>query len=274
MRMSIARRRIGVAIFLSLGFVTALAVAADANAETLTGNAQQIQPMKGAISDALHGERAAFSAFANSEGFARAAGLTSIEATETEGSGATRARIHGHINHDTGAAIIKGALKSAPARDVSNERQTPITEEMIATVTTGTRMRDWRCLTEALYFEARGEDPLGQVAVAEVILNRVDSPRFPDSVCAVLMQGAHRKHRCQFSYNCDGRVNRIRDQRAYLQLGRIAKEMLAGGERELTNGALFYHATSVDPRWTKGLVRTARIGDHIFYRHKTKVSSR
>lgn len=264
----------GVTFAVALGFFAALCIPASAGAETLSGNARPIQPMKGALSDALHGERAAFSNFANSAGFARAAGLEPIETGETEGGGKARARIEGHNDHDTGATGVKGKLVAAPSRDVSAERQTPITDKMIATVTTGTRLREWRCLTEALYFEARGEDPLGQVAVAEVVLNRVDSPRFPDSVCAVLMQGAHRRNACQFSYNCDGRENSIRNRSIYNQLGRIANEMLAGAERELTGGALFYHATSVKPGWTRKLVRTARIGSHVFYRHKTNLSSR
>lgn len=269
-----ARRGAGVTFAIALGFFAALILPATAGAETLSGNARPVQPMKGALTDALHGERAAFSAFANSEGFARAAGLEPIETGKTVGAGKSRARIKGHNDHDTGAIGVKGDLSAAPSRDVSNERQTPITDKMVATVTAGTRLREWRCLTEALYFEARGEDPLGQVAVAEVVLNRVDSSRFPDSVCAVLMQGAHRHNACQFSYNCDGRANRIHNHKIYNQLGRIANEMLAGAERELTGGALFYHNTSVKPGWTRRLVRTARIGGHIFYRHKTKLSSR
>ena len=172
--------------------------------------------------------------------------------------------------------ILNGeAVRAAlPARDVSNERQTPITEAMIETVTVGTRSRDWQCLTEALYFEARGEDHRGRVAVAEVILNRVDSSLYPDSVCGVVQQGQHRKNACQFSYNCDGKSNRIGNRKVFNQLGRIAARMMAGADRVLTEGALFYHNTSVRPRWARKMVRTARIGSHIFYRQHTKLSRR
>ena len=66
--------------------------------------------------------------------------------------------------------------------------------------------KQWACLAEAIYFEARGEGVEGQFAVAEVILNRVDSPKFPNSICKVVRQGTGRKHACQFSYNCDGKL--------------------------------------------------------------------
>ena len=264
----------GAALTLALGFFTALPTGGDASAETLSGKARPLNPMQGALKDALHGEHAAFAALANNPGFARAAGLDPIETETTKGTTRARIKIKGHNDHDAGATDAAGKLKDAPARDISNERHTPITDKMIETVTTGTQVREWKCLTEALYFEARGEDPLGQVAVAEVILNRVDSARFPNTVCEVLMQGAKRGRGCQFSYNCDGRANKIRNRKIYNQLGRIAKEMLTGAARELTGGALFYHATSVDPGWARRLKRTARIGAHIFYRHRTKVSSR
>ena len=99
----------------------------------------------------------------------------------------------------------------------------------------------WRCLTEALYFEARGEDMRGQFAVAEVILNRVDSRAFPDSVCAVVKQGTGRKYGCQFTYTCDGHPEVVRDRKTWARLGKIAELALDGAPRELTHGALYYH---------------------------------
>ena len=73
----------------------------------------------------------------------------------------------------------------------------------------------WQCLTEALYFEARGESVKGQFAVAEVILNRVASPLYPDTVCGVVHQGTGRHLQCQFTYTCDGRSDKIRERRAF-----------------------------------------------------------
>ncbi|TVQ57292.1 MAG: cell wall hydrolase [Rhodobacteraceae bacterium] len=131
----------------------------------------------------------------------------------------------------------------------------------------------WRCLARAIYFEARGEPIAGQVAVAEVILNRVDSPRYPDTVCAVVMQGADRPTGCQFSFNCDGKPNTVRDKRAYGLAGRIAHVMLAGRPRTLTGAATHFHTRNVNPSWARRLVRITRIGAHIFYRYPIMTAS-
>lgn len=125
----------------------------------------------------------------------------------------------------------------------------------------------WKCLSEALYFEARGEDIWGQIAVAEVILNRVDSPRFPDNVCAVVRAGTGQRNRCQFSYYCDGKAEAIRNPTAYERIKKIAAMMMEGRARVLTDGAVFYHTKAVTPSWTQAMVRTTVIGDHIFYRY-------
>lgn len=132
---------------------------------------------------------------------------------------------------------------------------------------------DWSCLAEAIYFEARGESHRGQVAVAEVILNRVDSRYFPDSVCGVVRQGTGELHRCQFSYTCDGHAEVIAEKKAFLTAGKIAKLMLEGRPRVLTGKATHYHTTQVSPKWSRKLRVTARIGEHIFYRRPTKVSA-
>ena len=132
----------------------------------------------------------------------------------------------------------------------------------------------WQCLAEAIYFEARSEDRRAQRAVAEVILNRVDSKRYPDTVCQVIQQGAHRKHRCQFSYNCDGLPENIAEPKAWAIAKEIALDMVHSDERLLTLGATHYHATSVRPSWSRKLTRTAKYGSHIFYREGTKISRR
>lgn len=126
----------------------------------------------------------------------------------------------------------------------------------------------WQCLTEALYFEARGEKPKGQFAVAEVILNRVDMPNYPDSVCGVINQGTGERHACQFSYTCDGRPERINDLQSWERVGKVARIMLDGAPRTLTDEASHYHTTKVKPRWARVYPRTARIGTHIFYRQQ------
>ncbi|WP_040817094.1 cell wall hydrolase [Litoreibacter arenae] len=125
--------------------------------------------------------------------------------------------------------------------------------------------QQWRCLAEALYFEARGETVKGQIAVAEVILNRVSSSRFPDTVCGVIKQGTGRKYACQFTYTCDGHPERISEPAAFDRVGKIARMMLNGAPRNLSGGATFYHTTAVNPRWARKFRRTARHGVHLFY---------
>lgn len=124
----------------------------------------------------------------------------------------------------------------------------------------------WRCLAQALYFEARGESVEGIFAVAEVILNRVDSGRFPDTVCKVVNQGTGKRYQCQFSYTCDGYAETIREPRAWRKVGKIARLMLDGAPRELTDGATYYHTRAVKPRWASKFAHTADIGAHRFYR--------
>lgn len=122
----------------------------------------------------------------------------------------------------------------------------------------------WQCLATALYHEARGETIKGQIAVAEVILNRVDSPAYPRSVCGVVQQGGNGG--CQFSYTCDGRSDRISDRAAWERAGKIARAMLDGAPRVLTAGATHFHTVNVRPGWARRFDRTASIGAHLFYR--------
>lgn len=132
---------------------------------------------------------------------------------------------------------------------------------------------EWRCLAEALYFEARGESVKGQFAVAEVILNRVDNPIFPDTVCGVIHQGTGRKYQCQFTYTCDGHKEVINEPQAFEMVGKVAHIMIEGAPRPLTKGATHYHTRHVSPRWSRVYPRTATIGVHHFYRKPTRVSS-
>ena len=134
--------------------------------------------------------------------------------------------------------------------------------------------KQWSCLSEALYFEARGEDVRGIFGVAEVILNRVDDPRYPNSVCGVVNQGTGERFRCQFSYTCDGRPEVINEKQAYDRIGKIAKIMLNDNQRTLTNGATHYHTKAVRPKWSRVFPRTTTIGFHHFYRQPSRVASR
>ncbi|MEM8631308.1 MAG: cell wall hydrolase [Pseudomonadota bacterium] len=133
----------------------------------------------------------------------------------------------------------------------------------------------WSCLAEALYFEARGESVAGQFAVAEVILNRVRSARFPNTVCGVINQGVNgQKYACQFTYNCDGKPEVFHEQKAYERVGKIAKMVLDQSGGDLTEGATHYHTKAVSPRWSRVYPRTTTIGVHHFYRQPIRLSKR
>ena len=122
---------------------------------------------------------------------------------------------------------------------------------------------EWQCLTEELYFEARGESLDGQIAVAEVILNRKDSGLYPGTVCGVVKQRGGGG--CQFSYVCDGK-KKMRERDAADLAGRIARAMLDGAPRLLTDGATHFHTRHVRPGWSKRFAHTTSIGAHLFYR--------
>ncbi|MFN4100035.1 MAG: cell wall hydrolase [Pararhodobacter sp.] len=129
------------------------------------------------------------------------------------------------------------------------------------------------CLTEAIYHEARGEDVYGQFAVAEVILNRVDLPNFPGSVCGVVHQNAERENGCQFSYACNGRSRDMPNSTARRLANAIAQVLLSGAPRELTDGATHFHTINVRPGWAAAFHRTAQFGAHLFYREPIRLTS-
>ncbi|SDW55327.1 Cell Wall Hydrolase [Ruegeria halocynthiae] len=131
----------------------------------------------------------------------------------------------------------------------------------------------FRCLAEALYFEARGESVRGQFAVAEVILNRVDSGRFPSSLCGVIKQGTGKRYQCQFTYTCDGHKEVINEKRAYERVAKVARAAIDGVAEEMTAGATHYHTRAVRPSWSRVYKETARIGVHIFYKHNYRTAS-
>jgi hypothetical protein len=131
-----------------------------------------------------------------------------------------------------------------------------------------------QCLAEAIYFEARGEPEEGQVAVAQVILNRVKSNIYPGTVCDVVYQNKERRNRCQFSFACDKDaeqtpepMDRVRNVRAWAKAVEIARQV-GEGERWLPSvgNATHYHAARVNPGWRHALVKLSQVGRHVFYR--------
>ena len=130
------------------------------------------------------------------------------------------------------------------------------------------------CLAEALYFEARGESIQGQLAVGEVVLNRVEDSRFPNSICKVINQGTGRRFACQFTYTCDGKLETVNERTAYEVALKIAKILMTTHEGNLTKGSTHYHSNYVNPKWSKKFERVAKYGRHIFYRQPRQVSLR
>ncbi|MEM7172093.1 MAG: cell wall hydrolase [Pseudomonadota bacterium] len=130
--------------------------------------------------------------------------------------------------------------------------------------------RDLFCLAQNIYFEARNEPRWGQVAVAHVVLNRVASTRFPDSVCQVVYQGGRARHRCQFSWYCDGKSETIKNQAAWDRSMNLAEKVYRGTLSDPTGNALWYHADYVSPYWRHAFWQGPTIGRHIFYRPKPK----
>ena len=127
------------------------------------------------------------------------------------------------------------------------------------------------CLAQAIYHEARGESAAGQLAVANVIVNRARSGKFPDSLCGVIYQNANKGyHRCQFTFACDGRTDAPGERAAWNRSTELAQRVYAEfalGEAvgAVPGSALYYHTTNVRPSWSNTYAEVAQIGSHIFY---------
>lgn len=128
------------------------------------------------------------------------------------------------------------------------------------------------CMATNIYHEAKNEPMVGQIAVAQVVMNRVRDSRYPNTVCDVVKQGLTYKNgkvvlgKCQFSWYCDGKSDKPTNKKAWFQAKEIASIVLDGGVFDFTEGATHYHAYYVYPSWRKTKTKVARIDSHIFYR--------
>lgn len=125
---------------------------------------------------------------------------------------------------------------------------------------------DERCLAQAIYFEARSENLEGQLAVAQVVLNRVNDKRYPSNICRVVFQNEHLPFRCQFSFACDGRSDNPHNKQAWAIARTIAHVALYDRWTDLSDASTHYHTSSVKPYWMTKLDRRVQVGQHIFYR--------
>jgi spore germination cell wall hydrolase CwlJ-like protein len=121
------------------------------------------------------------------------------------------------------------------------------------------------CLTQAIYYEARSEPLAGQQAVAQVVLNRTASPDYPATVCGVVFE-RNDADVCQFSFACDGAIDRPIEPAAWDVAEGVAKRALAGFLYKPLLQATHFHAVWVSPTWSERLIRLRRIGGHVFYR--------
>ena len=140
-----------------------------------------------------------------------------------------------------------------------SEKQKAVAQRRVA-------LAEENCLARAVYFEARSESELGQLAVARVILNRVKDPEYPKTICGVVYQGSGRRNSCQFSFACDGLPDDVRSAAAWANSKRIAQKALGGDAKVAAIGsATNYHADYVRPKWAKSMKRLIKIGHHVFY---------
>lgn len=146
----------------------------------------------------------------------------------------------------------------------------------MSTFILGLLLTTTECLATNIYFEARNQPEMGQIAVTHVVLNRVRDSRFPDTPCDVIKQGRRSDgrvllHQCQFSWYCDGKkktVNRERWEESKRTAERAINLYIRG--IDYSKGSTFYHATYVRPNWAREKRHVAKIGDHHFYKWNTR----
>ena len=169
------------------------------------------------------------------------------------------------VTHDDAGQTVasKGAVSGAEQAPKADEKSPAERLKL----TGKARAQAEKCLANAVYFEARSEPVRGQIAVAQVVMNRVFSPFYPKTVCGVVYQNANRRLACQFTFACDGIRDVVSEPEAWERASRIAKDTL-DGKLWLADvaKATHYHATYVRPYWVREMRKMQRLGLHTFYR--------
>lgn len=214
-----------------------------------------------------------------------ALGQSSIAATDATEADESGPRMSVAALHPNAAAALDAIAGIAPSSDAPlagvampvavpeqlayARANTPATGGMTTGEALQVSDRELWCLATAIYFEARGENYRGQVAVAQVVLNRVKDHRYPDTICGVVFQNQHRRNACQFSFACDGIPETVTERQPWLQAEDIAAKVVSG-ELYLTEvgDATHYHATYVRPAWAPRMTKVTQIGLHVFYKFK------
>jgi spore germination cell wall hydrolase CwlJ-like protein len=182
-----------------------------------------------------------------------------VRARLAQAAEATSATELQQISADNALAINA----SIPVASLANPAARPF---VTAFADAANRARSLDCLTAAIYYEAATEPTDGQRAVAQVVLNRVRHPAYPNTVCGVVFEGAHRSTGCQFSFTCDGSLRRAPMAGYWDRARQVAEAALNGYVYAPVGWATHYHANYVVPYWSSTLVKSANVGLHIFYR--------
>ena len=145
-------------------------------------------------------------------------------------------------------------------------------ESLAQLYTVEQRPTEW-CMAQNIYYEARGSSLADQAAVADVVMNRMQDRRYPNTICEVVKQGKKhasgqmKRNKCQFSWYCDGKSDWPTDKDAWHQAQQIAYLIIHMDRfRGITEGATHYHAHYVDPNWASSLQMVGTVGDHVYYR--------
>ncbi len=164
-------------------------------------------------------------------------------------------------------AALAASLEARAQSRMLHQASAPMSRPVAARPWTASPLdqaRQLDCLAEAVYYEARGETPAGQAAVAQVVLNRVRHPAFPKSICAVVYQGAE-SHHCQFSFACNGAARANREPGAWIRARRVAERSLGGYVMVDVGNATHFHLLSIRTAW-KNMSLVSQIGSHMFYK--------
>lgn len=194
-----------------------------------------------------------------------AAGAAAVYTPRTEQAVAVPAVVH--VAKVVAPVAVKSVVMPSVTIDASNVKPASlsITPQDSAMQEL---LREHRCLSDALYYEARGEGTNGEMAIAEVIFHRLRKGSYGHSICNVVYAGAGRRG-CQFSFACNGDMTRPKTARAWQKAQYLAARILIGQARltNMTDGATNFHAITVAPDWSAEMERTTQIGNHIFYKN-------
>jgi spore germination cell wall hydrolase CwlJ-like protein len=166
--------------------------------------------------------------------------------------------------------LSEAAVKVSP---LNPSDLTEYNKAWVASLPEPTLAEQAKCLAQALYFEARGEPVLGQLAVGDVILNRKASKKFPGSICDVVDQGMQ-KGKCQFSFRCSKKKNTVANQDAFKRAAKLARFLLTKERLKFAGGAAYFHTTTIHPSWAKRMVETVRVGNHVFLADPSDIESK